>query len=208
LLGTADDPLVLLAAPLYDSAGRAVHLAVAPGQKSLKLSRALQLTLDGTRSILDEAGNRLDGDEDGSPGGDFVAIAGPKFSYRDRDGDTVSLALAKGGSLVLSRHPDGEGKSLVVLPPVTTTTVLSGKVKRPKSGLTDGITTLQSISGLGVALNKLPLCGVGPQPLTSGCFQTPPAAISAAVVDSLLQSGQFPREDELDRLMRRYLDVP
>jgi hypothetical protein len=190
LLGTADDKTIELASASYDATSRTVQLAIASSKRPLKLTQAFQITIHGT-SLTDEAGNPWDGDGDGSPGGDYRALAGNKFSYRDHDADRVSLALGKAGTGVMQlvRRADGEGYRLVLPSTLTSQSVLSGKVKAaiPPS---DQRTTLQSIIGLDGAVNKLPLCGFGNPSRTSLCFEVPDAVISAAIVDIVLESDE------------------
>ncbi|MBX6313982.1 MAG: DUF11 domain-containing protein, partial [Isosphaeraceae bacterium] len=80
--GTRDDLVIGLRSASYDPAARAVTLS--PNRR-LSLFQTFQLTAIGTgpRGLTDRAGNLLDGDGDGRPGGDFVArfgrgaLAGP-----------------------------------------------------------------------------------------------------------------------------------
>jgi hypothetical protein len=182
LLGTPDDVAVQLVTPLYDAAVRQVRLAPSA---VLKQKQALQLTVNGTTGVVDESGTRLNGDGDAIPGGDYVAIIGSKFAYLDHDRDKVSLALAKGGLMRLTRRPDGEGQALQVglLGSVTSKTALSGKVTAPKSGGSDRCTAIQSVTGLGPGQRKAPACTAAKPGFEFG-------TISAAVVDELLAAAQ------------------
>jgi uncharacterized repeat protein (TIGR01451 family) len=80
--GTRDDRHVRLIAARYDPARRAVLLR--PARRLPRWIR-FQLTIDGpgTLGMADAAGNLLDGDRDGRPGGTFVARFGrepaPRF---------------------------------------------------------------------------------------------------------------------------------
>ena len=49
--------------------------------------------------------NQLDGDEDGVPGGNFEVTAAldTSLTYKDLNGDLVSLSLTRGGVLVRPR---------------------------------------------------------------------------------------------------------
>jgi hypothetical protein len=80
----------------YDPAARAVTIRPA---RLLNLNRVFQLVVNGTSTVglTDLAGNALDGDADGRPGGDFTGRI-DRASLAEVPSDTARLAL------VSSRH--------------------------------------------------------------------------------------------------------
>jgi hypothetical protein len=73
--GTKDDKMLNLAVVTYDSKTHTVKL-VARGKAPL--NQPLQLVASGAGALADLAGNVLDGNGDGKPGGDFVVRFGAK----------------------------------------------------------------------------------------------------------------------------------
>lgn len=183
VLGTVDDSFTLVRTAAYDAASLQVRLIP---WKSLKLTSPIQVTVNGSSGLMNQTGFRLDGDNDGSPGGDFVAIVGAKFSYLDHDLDVVSLQLSRGGLLLLTRQSNGDGNDLTIglLSGVTPRNVLSGRVQPRADGLSDRCTSFRSIIWLGRATNRLPGCIVV---ATDSARQT----LDADVFDSVLGSTEF-----------------
>ncbi len=74
-IGTADDVLVAISSGVYDPVGRTVTLVMA---QRLSIFQTHQLIVRGTGegAITDTNGNVLDGDGDGTAGGDYVANFG------------------------------------------------------------------------------------------------------------------------------------
>jgi uncharacterized repeat protein (TIGR01451 family) len=110
----------------------------------------LQVGAAGVAPIVDLAGNPLAGAGPGMPGTNYVALLarGTTLKYYDRDGDLVSLKVTGGGYLDEIRGGDGEGLVVRLQGGVRHKTVISGSVKAYK-GRGDGITTLQTMEGLG-----------------------------------------------------------
>jgi len=150
--GTSDDVPVPLDAPLYGYDGNRWTVSL-PVRSGFSLKRFYQLTVDDM--LADLAGNRLDGDDDGTPGGRMVISlgVGTALSYRDRNGDQVSLNLSKGGVMQMVRSADGEAKHLHLIGVVNGKSILSGKVKKTANG--DGKTTIPVLSGTAGVKNKL-----------------------------------------------------
>jgi len=147
---------------------------------------AVNAALEG--GVADLAGNPIDGDGDGLPGGDFVTTLARAsnqqiLSYIDADGDLVELAVFGGGGLEVTRDASGEGQVARILDAVPFQTILRGRVTRQGGG--DGRTTLDRIEGLepfGRVRSALrtPPFFVGSQPLN-------PAAIDALLAGGPLQ---------------------
>ena len=142
---------VALASVTYDAATQS--LTVTP-KKPLKANAFYQLTA-ATHNLLDAAGVPVDGASNGTAGSNLSLYfgTGNKLTYKDRDGDTVSLKLTGTGMMKLTRGTDGEGLVLAVTGD-NAGTVVTGLVKKAKSGT--GRTTLTSVTGLDAAQNKLP----------------------------------------------------
>jgi len=182
-IGTADDATVALTSVTFDSP--AVLRLTLASATAIKLNQFFRLTafatpvVGGRSGIADTAGNQLDGNRDATAGDNYSIFAGrgTKFSYLDRDNDTVTISLKTGIMTLVRDAATGEGDSLE-LSGTTSRSILSGSVKKPKRGATpgNGTTTLQSITGLGTGRNSL----------AATQFIVPPGRISAAIVDTLL----------------------
>jgi hypothetical protein len=153
---TPDDAGIPLKSAVYDPTSFTVTLTPA---KPMKLNQFVEI--DVYDQITDLAGNRLDGDRDGQPGGGgggYVSYAGlgTKLSYEDSDGDIVNLSLRGGGLMELTLGLDGKGENLRLIGTSSRST-LSGSVRKPRTGATpeNGVTTLRSISGPGAFTNRL-----------------------------------------------------
>jgi VCBS repeat-containing protein len=146
-LGTADDTAVPLLSAVYDAAARTIALTPTT---ALKAGQFFKLSVLDNGDITDLAGNRLDGDMNGSSGGDCVTLVarGTKIKYTDSNGDLVSLSLKKGGAMEMVRRLDGEGSHLRLVDLVPGTSALSAKVKASSLG-GDGLTRLDLFSGAG-----------------------------------------------------------
>jgi len=167
--GTGDDTYVT-GAVSYDVAARQATFTpetpLAPGDYALRLV--------GTASIVDLAGNPLDGEFTGAlpsgngvPGGDFLAPfvveaqaevleLGPRqrrVTFQDRDGDTVTVALSGPGTATLTRSaPSGERGDIetVTFEGTDHRTALTISVKEKTGTEANDGTTIQTLSGDGV----------------------------------------------------------
>jgi hypothetical protein len=148
LIGTRDDRVIPIRAVQYVPGTVTVTLILG---RRVPRGQFLQVFVNGSppSGLTDRAGNFLDGNGDGLPGGDFTQTVGQASSLRyvDADGDIVTLSLRGGGVLELVRSASGEGLTLSVIGRRPFRSVLSGSVRRARGG--DGTTTLQSIIGLG-----------------------------------------------------------
>ena len=165
-----------------------------PTPKAIKFGTFFQILVSGAGTIVDSSGNALDGNGDGTSTGtatdNFSRVMGrgKTLAYLDGDRDSVTLKLAGGGQLELVLAPNGEGQQLKLIG-ATGKSTLTGAIKQAKLG-GDGKTTLQSIMGAAGVRNQLPVCDAGTPPKTKLCFNLPPSAISAVMVDSLLESDR------------------
>jgi hypothetical protein len=89
---------------VYDSSSKTVTLVPEFDFRASKWMQVVKVR-SGDDGIKDLAGNRLDGDKDGLPGGKavvrFKTYFGEKVRYIDADGDKVRLRLKGGGHLFL-----------------------------------------------------------------------------------------------------------
>jgi hypothetical protein len=150
--GTADDILFGIALATYDAATQSVTLHMA---NPIRCHSFIRLTINQATDnatvpvgVSDASGNLLDGNYDGRPGGVFVATfaQGPQLSYLDGHGNSVSLRVAGGGTMLLTRRASGDAWQVSLLHVVPGRTALSGQVRRASPGAT-GITPIASIIG-------------------------------------------------------------
>ena len=154
VVGSSKGRTLALRSATYNSSTHTVTLIPS---KSLASGLAFKVVVDGTSAhgVSDTTGRLIDGNSDGQPGGDYVVVfaRGKALSYRDRDGDVVSIKLRGGGVLELSQRADGTIQQLRVVGAVPGRSVLSGRVVR--SGKGNGRTTLGRIVGLDGVKNLL-----------------------------------------------------
>jgi cyclophilin family peptidyl-prolyl cis-trans isomerase len=191
--GTRDDRRIGVRSVAYDP--MTGNLTVVP-DRPLRGNQFTQLVVNAAApgGLADPAGNLLDGDGDGVAGGNVsVSFArAPQLRYPDRNGDIVTLQLARGGVLDLIRAADGEGRALRLLSPVPGRSVLTGSVRRPRR-TGDGTTTLGTLTvpgSLATIRSRL---------------RTPPFFIGQIVpqgVDALLARGESFVGRRISRLRR------
>ena len=142
--GTRDDKIIPAQITASDS-GDATTLIVSL-QKALKLGQFAALNVSG---VTDTAALPLDGNNDGFPGGSYSTLfaRGTSLNYADHNGDKVVVSVTS-GILEIFRRPDGEATTIDVDAGDPNRSVLSGTVKRPRSGSSgDGMTALRTITG-------------------------------------------------------------
>jgi hypothetical protein len=186
-LGTPDDVTVPVVTAVYDDALLTVTLT-AQSRKPLKLNQFLRVTAKGTGGVTSEGGAALDGDVNNLPGGDFVRSLGlgTKLSFIDPTSDTVSITLKNGGLIELSLPITGD-PTVRLTGTVAGTSALTGTVKKPKTGASDGRATVASITGA-AGVNTTGLVRCSPT-VTTNCLAI--GSISAAIVDRLLDSNDL-----------------
>jgi hypothetical protein len=142
--------LVLVSAT-YDSTTHAV--TVTPRAK-LPRNRFYQLVVTGEPAHSINSAPVV-GSANGATAATFTYsfARGRLLRYVDQDGNHVRLQLNGPGMMVLIRNANGEGETLT-LTGTTSASRLVGKVRITHLG-GDGTTTLTSITGLGLARNKL-----------------------------------------------------
>jgi hypothetical protein len=120
-------------------------------RRPLSENRFHQIRIDGGVSGLTGAdGQPVDGDGDGSSGGDFVVSLGQGTSlkYLDAHRNLVKLTLTQGGWMELVRTPDGDGERLLLGGIQPRRTTLSATLRRRGLGAT-GQTRIGVIDGAG-----------------------------------------------------------
>ena len=134
------------------------------------------------------AHNLLDGDANGTAGGNYEATfaRSSRITYTDSHGALVSLRLTGGGLMELFRATNGDGQVLRILGGRPFRSVISGSVRGGA-----GFTTLQAIEGLvpfGQIKSTLtsPPFLVGNQPIDATGGTVTQAETRAAAVDHVL----------------------
>jgi hypothetical protein len=185
--GTSDDVVVGFSSIVYDAASRSVTLTLsATVHRNAFLRLAINQVTDDPNvavGVADLAGNLLDGNYSGQPGGVFVTqfALGNQLSYIDAQGNHVSLRLAGGGQIELFRGDNGNAQLLRLAGTVAGRSTLSGQVhKSPAGG--NGLTPIPVIAGADSARIAL----TNP-PFVIGTIARD--SISAQAVDSLLTTG-------------------
>lgn len=138
---------------VYDPVERSVTLGLAPFMQTNFKKMALRVK-GKAGGVTDVAGNILDGNANGKPGGDalqlFKVFSGTTVTFTDRDGDVATLNIAGGGQIDGVRPIGGPATQLTqfwILDPIALRSTLSGTVTTTtKRG--DGIVVIAEIIGL------------------------------------------------------------
>lgn len=159
-------------AAIYDDAEHTVTLFPREAFDATVRLRRVRVSADEERGVADAAGNRLDGNENGVPGGRGVFLMrfkeGRSVSYREADGDKVKLRVEGPGRVSVLRRLDDDGEVPLGDPQAllsggpTAETVLSGTVEQMKRG--DGVGRISVISnadGATVAIAQDPQFVIG-----------------------------------------------
>jgi Ca2+-binding RTX toxin-like protein len=170
------DKRAAFATAAYDADTQTITLTP---RAPIKPGQLFQVTVLAA-NIRDEAGNALDGDGDGTAGGDFATIRvyGTTIKYLDQDRDQATLQLNGGGAMKATMRAMNQGyevQRLELVDAVPGASVLTGKFKPNKRG-SDGMAVIDVIVGLDAAIDSLP------DPFAVG-------AIAAAIVDAILEEG-------------------
>lgn len=171
--GTRDDRSLRLAHASYDEGSRSVTLTPAVplppnGLYRVRINRPLA-TGAAAQGVTDRAGNQLDGDGDGQPGGSFEAAfgLGTRLAYVDRDGDQVRLQLQRGEAMAIWLAGDGTVRRWDLLGAMPGRSRVTGTIRRSRGS--DGRTRLPAPGGAsGVAFGlKRPAFVVGSVPVAT-----------------------------------------
>jgi hypothetical protein len=150
--GTLDDLLFGLSSATYDPLNQTVTLRL---ETPVRCNSFIQLTINQLTDIASEpvgvsdtAGNLLDGNNDGRPGGVFQATfaTGRHLTFVDGTGNLVGLRLSGTGTMQLIRRADGSAWKLVLVGSRPGRTRLSGQVRPVSPGATT-TTVIPSIVG-------------------------------------------------------------
>ena len=86
----------------YDPVGRTVTVKVPPFKQTDFKKSAVRVN-GKSGGVMDLAGNLLDGDRNGKPGGNamhvFKIFSDESVTVRDKDGDKLTVTLANGGHI-------------------------------------------------------------------------------------------------------------
>jgi hypothetical protein len=146
---------VRLQSAVYDDAARTVRLTPVSPFDVRETLRRIRVRGRGALAVTDAAGVPLDGNGDGTPGGDAVVqyryARAEALSYRDADGDRVRLRLRGPGQIVSlrdTRRPSS-GPILFLRDTNGLRSVLRGSVVRHRTG--DGVATIRQLTGASFA---------------------------------------------------------
>ena len=159
--GTADDLLFGIASATYNASNDSITLRMA---NPIHCNSFIRLTINQSTDnvtvpvgVADTSGNLLDGNYDGRPGGVFTATfaRGQHLSYPDGNGNSVSLRLSGGGTMILTRRANGDAWQLSILNVAPGRTTLTGQVRKAGAGAI-GLTPIPSTAGVRVLLTNPP----------------------------------------------------
>jgi hypothetical protein len=137
---------------VYDPVGRTVTLQV-PAFEQTDFRRTAVRVNGKSGGVTDLAGNLLDGNRNGRPGGNatqlFKIFSGETVTVRDKDGDRLTLTIENGGHIDGVRPVGGPSTQDIqfwIVDPISLVSVTSGTVKRSRRG--DGLLVIAEIIGL------------------------------------------------------------
>ncbi len=149
-----------LARPTADAGLTLAGATYLPGQNAVRidlfqaqpLNRFYKITVNGSTATApaDKYGNVLDGDANGTAGGNYLAFnaLGSNLRYIDSNGDAVTVKLTGGGLMSLTRGASGEGSLLNLIGITPRRSKIGGTVQR-SNGRGDGRTLINTITGFG-----------------------------------------------------------
>lgn len=143
---------MLFTSAVYDPVERSVTLGLAPFMQTTFKKMALRIK-GKAGGVADVAGNLIDGNANGKPGGDalqlFKVFSGTTLTFADRDGDAVTLQLTGGGQLDGVRPiggPATQHTQFWILDPIALQTSINGTVAKSPRG--NGLVVIAEIIGL------------------------------------------------------------
>ena len=149
---------VKITSAVYDPATMSVTLTAARPFRADRLFRYVHVSGTGSTAIHTATGEVIDGNGDGKPGGDslvrFFSIKGKRISYRDVDGDIVTIKLTGPGQLdLLAAAPAALSLSSSSTGPTPRRASSPGTSAGAELG--DGHAILEEVSGLGTVRDQL-----------------------------------------------------
>jgi hypothetical protein len=153
VLGTRDDSVLAIATAQYDSINRTLTLTP---QAALAQNQLYRLSLKSA-GLIDQRWRQLDGDSDGSAGGDYVVdfARGNGLRYTDQYNNLVDLVLSGPGVMELFLKPTGAAQQIRLLNTAADQSTLSASVQAPSTGKR-GDVTLGAITASTAFVNRLP----------------------------------------------------
>jgi len=135
----------------YNEASRSVTLTPVVPFKAERFMRALRVKGTGTHVVKDLAGNVLNGGADGVIRWSYHV--GKQVTYRDNDGDVVTLTLRGRGRIYTFIRKAGDPDPTVFVDGATAASTLTGTVRRGRNS--DGAANIAELEGAGVIHTNL-----------------------------------------------------
>ena len=147
-----------MSSAVYDPATDSVTLTATTPFIASRAFKFVRVFGSGPNALLTSNGQPIDGDGNGVAGGDtlvrFFSFLGKQLTYRDVDGDLVSIRLKGPGRVNIIRRRTGSVEPIVFVTGASpTTSILSGVVRRSRLG--DGHAVLQEVSGVSAVQDDL-----------------------------------------------------
>ena len=138
----------------YDPATNAVTVVPRRPFEVRRSFKLIRVKGEGRNVLLTAAGTPLDGNNDNRPGGDAIvryrANARPSLTFREADGDRVTLRLRGPGEILYLAPSKGRSSpTLFFRDTQPIESVLTGKVKKSRRG--DGVADIAQVSGTSAA---------------------------------------------------------
>jgi hypothetical protein len=128
----------------YDDSTRSVTLTPVGAWNALRYFRFIRVIGSGTYAITDPAGNPLNGGLNTYV--HWFPYMGKSFTYRDSDGDMVSLKLHGPGQIVSFLQTNADHAPIIFILNGRSNSVLSGSVIQAKTG--DGVAIIPELQGV------------------------------------------------------------
>ena len=136
----------------YDSTNSTVTLTPVRLFNAITWFRIVRVMGVGVNAITDTSGDPLNGGANTYV--HWFPHLGKSFTYRDSDGDMVTLRLRGPGSIVAFLQTNADHAPTIFIQNGTTRSVLSGNVIQARTG--DGVAIIPELEGVGTIQNKLP----------------------------------------------------
>lgn len=136
----------------YDSTNYTVTLTPVRPFNAITWFRIVRVFGVGTNAITDTSGNPLN--DGANTYVHWFAHIGKVFTYRDADGDMVTLRLRGRGNIIAFLQTNTDHAPTVFISNPNARTVLTGNVLQAQTG--DGVAIIPELQGVGTIQNDLP----------------------------------------------------